>query len=72
MVVANTAQKMKFSIKHFFGKCDQIRSLLRIWSHLLKKCFMENFIKPEVFLRSPINSHFCFNLITLQNFVLRT
>ena len=35
---------MKFSIKDFFSKCDQIRSFLRIWSHLLKKSFMENFI----------------------------
>ena len=35
--VANTAQKMKFSIKDFFSKCDQIRRKLRIWSHLLKK-----------------------------------
>ena len=34
---ANTAQKMKFSIKDFFSKCDQIRSFLRIRSHLLKK-----------------------------------
>ena len=25
-----TAQKMKFSIKDFFNKCDQIRSFLRI------------------------------------------
>ena len=32
----NTAQKMKFSIKGFFSKCDQIHSFLRIWSHLLK------------------------------------
>ena len=39
-----TVQKMKFSIKNFFGKCDQIRSFLRIWSHLLKKSLMENFI----------------------------
>ena len=30
-------KKMKFSIKDFFSKCDQIRSFLRIWSHLLKK-----------------------------------
>ena len=37
-------QKMKFSIKGFFSKCDQIRSFLRIWSHLLKKFLMENFI----------------------------
>ena len=34
---------MKFSIKDFFGKCDQIRSFLRIWSPLLKKSLMENF-----------------------------
>ena len=39
-----TEQKIKFSIKDFFSKCDQIRKKLRIWSHLLKKCFMENFI----------------------------
>ena len=35
---------MKFSIKNFFGKCDQIRRKLRIWSHLLKKPLMKNFI----------------------------
>ena len=39
-----TAQKMKFFIKGFFSKCDQIGSFLRIWSHLLKKPLMENFI----------------------------
>ena len=32
-----TAQKIKFSIKDFFRK-------LRIWSHLLKKSLMENFL----------------------------
>ena len=41
-LAANTAQKMMFSIKDFFCKCDQTRSLLRIWSHLLKKSLMEN------------------------------
>ena len=40
---------MKFSMKHFFSKCDQIRSKLRIWSHLPKKCLMENFIFYAVF-----------------------
>ena len=40
----NTAQKMTFSINDFFSKCDQIRSILRIWSHLLKRSLMENFI----------------------------
>ena len=37
----DTAQKIKFSIKDFFSKCDQIRSFLQIWSHLLKKSLME-------------------------------
>ena len=37
-------KKMKFSIKDFFSKCDQIHSFLWIWSHLLKKSLMENFI----------------------------
>ena len=41
---SHTAQKMKFSIRDFLSKCDQIRSFLRIWSHLLKKSLMENFI----------------------------
>ena len=41
---AITAQIMKFSIKDFFSKCDQIRRILRIWLHLLKKSLMENFI----------------------------
>ena len=34
---------MKFSIKDFFSKCDQIRSFLRVWSHLLKESLLENF-----------------------------
>ena len=37
-------KKLKFSIKDFFSKCDQIRSFLRIWLHLLKKFLMENFL----------------------------
>ena len=39
-----TAHKMKFSIKNFSCKCDQIRRKLRIWSHLVKKSLMENVI----------------------------
>ena len=35
--------KMKFSIKDFFRKCDQIWSFQRIWPHLLQKTLMENF-----------------------------
>ena len=38
------AQEMKASIKDFLSKCDQISRKLRIWSHLLKKSLMENFI----------------------------
>ena len=40
---------MKFSIKDFFSKYDQIRIKLRIWSHLLKKSSMENFIFCAVY-----------------------
>ena len=35
---------MRFSIKDFFSKYVQTRKKLRIWSHLLKKSLMENFI----------------------------
>ena len=35
---------MKFSIKDFFSKFDQIPSFLTILSHLLKKSLIENFI----------------------------
>ena len=48
-----TAQKIKFSINDFSSKCDQIRRKLGIWSHLLKKPLMKNFI----FLCSAFN--FC-------------
>ena len=41
---ANTAQKMKFSIKDFLSKCNRIHSFLRIWSHLLRKSLMQNLI----------------------------
>ena len=40
----NTAGKMKFFIKDFFSKCDKIHRKLRIWSHLLKKSLIGNFI----------------------------
>ena len=44
IVLSMTAQKMKFSIKDLFSKCDRICSFLGIWSHLLKKSLMKNFI----------------------------
>ena len=37
-------KKMKLFVKDFFRKCDLIRRKLRIWSHLLKKSLMENFV----------------------------
>ena len=37
----DTAQKMKFSIKDFFCKCDQIRSFLRIWSKRVTFCAVQ-------------------------------
>ena len=46
-----TAQRMKFSIKDFFSKCDQIHSFLQIWSHFLKISLMENFIFCAVLLQ---------------------
>ena len=43
-------KKMKFEIKDFLSKWDQIHSFLRIWSYLLKKPLMENFIFCAVHL----------------------
>ena len=52
-----TAHKMKFSIKDFFSKCDQILSFPQIWSHLRKNSVMENYIfcavKKKLLLPSP-------------------
>ena len=46
-------KKMKFSIKAFFSKCDQIRRKQLIWSHLLKKslifCAVSSFTLTAVF-----------------------
>ena len=50
MINIFTAQKMKFSINDFSSKCDQIRSFLRIWPHLLEKSLIENFIFCAVFM----------------------
>ena len=43
-LMVDTDRKMKFSIKDFISKCDEIRRKLRTWSHLLKKFLIENFI----------------------------
>ena len=49
-----SAQKNKFCIKDFFSKCNQICSFLRIWSDLLKKSLMDNFIFCAVYLSNPV------------------
>ena len=69
-----TAQKIKLSIKDFFSKCDQIRRFLRIWSHLLKKSLMENFIFCTVILeytdqKKPVFGHILRNVM---EFILQT
>ena len=40
----HTEQKMNFSFKDLFSKCDQIHRKLRILSHLLMKSLKEKFI----------------------------
>ena len=40
---------MKFFIKDFSSKYDQIRSFPQIWSHLLEKSLKENFIFCAVY-----------------------
>ena len=41
--VTHTAQKMKFSIKDFFIKRDEIGRNLRIWLHLPNKSLAQCF-----------------------------
>ena len=59
------AQKNKFSIKDFFSKCDQICSFLWIWSHLLKKSLMVNFI----FCAVTYKKVFCDFLLTFFHYI---
>ena len=70
-----TEQKMEFSIKDFFSKCDQIRSFLRIWSHLLKKSLMEIFIFCAVFITLAWFDcdlkNFCFSRTPLEGYFQR-
>ena len=44
------AQKMKFSIKDFFSKCDQVHRKLLIWSLLLNRSLIGIFIFCAVFM----------------------
>ena len=43
IICISHCKKKKFSINDF-NKCYQIRSFLWLWSHLLKKSIIENFI----------------------------
>ena len=51
----DTAQEMKFSINDFFSRSDQIGRKLQIWSHLLKKSLMENFIFCTVWIKKKLS-----------------
>ena len=53
------AKKLKFSIKDFFSRCDQIHSFAWIWSHLLKKSLIENFIFCKNSSQLLAINHFC-------------
>ena len=63
-IISYTAQKINFSIKDFFSKCDQIRSFLQIWSHLLKKPLMENSSFCAVICAAYFHTYALYNLTT--------
>ena len=41
---------MKFSVKGFFSKCDQIRSFLWILSQILKKSYMKTLFFVQCYI----------------------
>ena len=51
-MVPSLFSNYKFLIKDLFSKYDQIHSLLRIWSSLLKKSLMENSMSCAVYTLS--------------------
>ena len=61
---------MKFSIKDFFSECDQIRSVLGIWSNLLKKSLMENFIFCAVNFMEAVSNELL--VVTLSSYHIAT
>ena len=63
-----TAQKMKFFIKDFFSKCEQIRRKRRIWSHLLKKSLMKNFVVCAVLVMNYFYLFLCIKCYKFLNF----
>ena len=61
-------KKKNFSNKDFFSKCNQIRRKLRIWSHLLKKSLLENFIFCAVVLLAICDTSYCFTLFDTEQY----
>ena len=60
-------------MKNFFSKCDQIRTKLRIWSHLLKKSLTENSFFEQFPIHSKQDSSLCgMQFLTLLNKVVIT
>ena len=60
---------MKFSIKDFFSKCEQIRRKPRIWSHLLKKPLMEKFIFRAVGAACCLLKSFVVEIVWIKAFL---
>ena len=60
-------KRSSFSIKNFSSKCDQIRSFLRIGSHLLEKSLMENFIFYAMGVANTLHSSRMENFATIIN-----
>ena len=52
-----TVEKIKFSIKDFFSRCDRIRRKLQIRSHLLKKSLIGNFIFSVASLQTVLTNY---------------
>ena len=69
LISRNISQQLfqKFAIACFFIN-------LSTFNNVSQAFHLSNFnnVSQKIFVRSLINSYFCFNLITLQNFVLRT
>ena len=67
-----STQKMKFSIKDFFSKCDQIRLSPRILSHFLKKSLMGNFIFCVVLQYVIVLYSTLYKYVTYNSFYLKS
>ena len=51
-----TTQKMKFSSKDFYSKCDQICKMLQIWPHLRKKATWKTSFSVYYFIISRLRA----------------